>query len=320
MKKFFDCYKCGVKNRMGDESCRNCGAPFQYNCPSCGFPIKAGEPQCPKCKNALTWPFADEEQAGAEGKSREKRGSWLMPLIGLVVLIVIVGAGISVLMQSSQKPAQPILPVDNSSQPVVIPTTAADTVPPLISNIAVDNLSYNSVEISWMTDKPSTSQVLWNPKGEYASPTPVKEALVTQHTVDLPDLKTKTIYYFKVKSVDQNRNEAVSEQKIFGIGVDLGQTQVIVFSHSMSVQDIPSTGTTTYIKGEIRNTGNLPVLAKDIEVPILITVAGRPASEILATLDAPTTEMNPGDSIKFSAIVPNDTDPGYLVSVRITGQ
>lgn len=308
---------------MGDESCRNCGAPFEYHCPDCGSPVKAGEPECTSCGNTLTWPFQEEQQPGREGKQAgsregEKRGSWLVPLLGLVLVIVIVAVGIFLLMKSPEKPAIPI-PVDNSSQPPVSQPIVGDNVPPQISDIAVDNTSYNSVEISWVTDKPSTSQVLWNAKGDYAAATPEKEALVTQHTVDLVNLKPKTIYYFKVRSVDQSRNEAVSEQKPFGIGIDLGTTQVVVSSSSMSVEELTA-GTQTYIRGEIKNTGDLPVLTKDIEVPILVTVAGKPRGEILAALDSKNIDMNPGDTIKFAATVPNETDPNYNVSVRIKGQ
>jgi hypothetical protein len=309
---------------MGDETCRNCGAPFQYNCPGCGAPVKAGEPQCAGCSYTLTWPFHEEQQPGqgggeAEGQEGRKRASWLAPLLGLVLLVAIVAAGVFILMRAPEKPAAP-MPVDNSSQQPVGQPTLNDKVPPLISDITVDNTTYNSVEISWVTDEPSTSQVLWNPKGEYAAATPEKEALVTQHTVDLMNLKPKTIYYFKVKSIDQNRNEAVSEQKSFGIGIGLGKVQVVVLNHSMTIEELSSTSTRTYIKGEISNTGDLSVLVKDIEVPILITVAGRPQSEILAVLDSVNKEMNPGDSIKFSATVPNETDPNYDISVRIKGQ
>ncbi len=325
LKKFFPCYMCGVKNRMGDETCRNCGAPFQYYCPDCGSPVKASQPQCTSCSNTLTWPFDEDQQSGqggrqAESQKRGKRGSWLAPLLGLVLVIAVAAVGIFGLTKFLETPSHP-RPVDNTSQSPVSQTMVWDNVPPQISDIAVDNISYNSVEISWLTDKPSTSQVLWNTIGEYAVTTPEKEAMVTKHTVDLMDLSPKAIYYFKVKSVDQYRNEAISEQKSFGIGISQGSTQIVILNHSMSIEELPPAPTQTYIKGEIKNTGDLPVLTKDIEVPILITIAGKPGSEILATLDSNNVEMKPGDSIKFSATVPNETDPNtYNVSVRIKGQ
>ncbi len=307
---------------MGDDSCRSCGAPFQYHCPSCNAIIKPGEPQCGSCGENLTWPFQDELGSGkGDGSDREvkERKSWLAPLLGLVLVLIVVGGAVLFLMKLPQSPA-PSIPVDNSSPAPTSQISVTDNTPPVISNIAVDNTSLTSVEISWTTDEPSTSQVLWNPKGEYATSTPEKEALVTQHTVDLVNLTPKTVYYFKVRSVDQARNEAISEQKVFGIGVDLGKTQVVVVNSSMSVEDQPPAGTRTYIKGQISNNGNLGVQTKDIQVPILITVAGNPRSEILAILDTTSQEMNPGDSINFSAIVPNETDPNYSVSVRIIGQ
>ncbi|MGA9047550.1 MAG: hypothetical protein WB588_01000 [Dehalococcoidia bacterium] len=323
MMKFFPCYKCGVKNRMGDETCRNCGAPFEYHCPDCGSTIEAGDPECKNCSHTLNWPFQEGAQQDRDGKEPEgreskKKPSLLAPFLGIVLVIIVVVGGIFLMTQLQGKPAPPILPVDNSSQPTAPgQINVNDTSPLLISNVSVDNTSYNSVEVTWDTSKPSTSQVLYNPKGEYPSTTPEKEALVTQHTIDLTSLKTKTIYYFKVKSVDQNRNEAISEQKAFGVGISVGRTQVVVVNSSLSVVQQPPNGTKTYIRGEIKNSGDLSVLVKDIQVPVMTSVAGNPQSEILAALDTTKTEIEPGDIIKFSATVSNDTDPDFNVSIRI---
>jgi hypothetical protein len=95
--------------------------------------------------------------------------------------------------------------------PVVTDTTA----PVLSSIVATPGASTSTV--SWVTDELSTSKVF------YSTSTPLdvnagttrsilNSSLVTSHSIQLSGLATSTIYYFKVQSVDNSGNTAISSE------------------------------------------------------------------------------------------------------------
>jgi hypothetical protein len=49
-------------------------------------------------------------------------------------------------------------------------------------------------------------------------------------------------------------------------------------------------------------------------------VPGKPAGEVIASLDPSPAVINPGETHKFLALVPNGTDPGYTIMARIVNQ
>ena len=122
--------------------------------------------------------------------------------------------------------------------------------------------------------------------------------------------------------MDQSGNEALSVEKSFDVGKQPVLTGVEIAMSSMSIEEKPPvTGVRTYVRGQVRNTGEAPLNIKDIEVAINITVAGTTgSSEVLAVLDPYPVEVGPGETHKFYAIVPNNTDPNYTVSARILNQ
>jgi len=90
-----------------------------------------------------------------------------------------------------------------------------DTEPPVISNvtatITTDNVTGNfTVTITWTTDELSTSQIEYGTTTAYGSLTTLDEDLVTSHSVDLTDtdLAPNTSYHYRVKSKDEEGNEA----------------------------------------------------------------------------------------------------------------
>ena len=63
--------------------------------------------------------------------------------------------------------------------------------------------------------------------------------MVTQHSVELDTLNSKTTYYFKVRSVDQSGNEALSVEKYFDVGKQPVLTGVEIAMSSMSIEEKP---------------------------------------------------------------------------------
>jgi len=298
---------------------------YQYHCPCCRSPVAAGERACRKCGQQLTWTpnhaaHQDDGRQSDADKQPKVRKSWLWPLLALIVVIVLVGVGKYILMRMAEKPA--VAPAAENSTPAeqnspIIPDIKA----PLISNISVDNISYNSVEIKWTTDEPSTSQVNWRTADSTISSTDEKEAMVNQHVVELTDLKNRQRYYFKVRSVDQSHNEAISIEDSFDIGLSHGVASVGITGDSMKTEETQPSVFRTIISGKVVNTGDTPIRTRDIEVWIKITVAGKAGtSEVKAELDPTPDILNPLYETRFRAVVPNRTDPKYSIASKITGQ
>ena len=84
-----------------------------------------------------------------------------------------------------------------------------------ISGIKVSNITDLSATISWVTDKPATSQVEYGTTSAYGSTTPLDEKLTTSHSVTLAGLKPNTAYHFKIKSKDATGNETAFQDQTF---------------------------------------------------------------------------------------------------------
>jgi peroxiredoxin len=91
-----------------------------------------------------------------------------------------------------------------------LPFGPKDTTAPVISGAEVSDITETSVIITWQTDEPATSQAMVC-EGTTCKPTELDEALVTNHSVDLSDLKPNTAYHFSVISKDTRKNEAIAE-------------------------------------------------------------------------------------------------------------
>lgn len=94
-------------------------------------------------------------------------------------------------------------------------TTAADDTGPVISDVAVINITATSATITWTTDEAATSQVEYGKNPSYGSITPLDENLVTSHSVNLTGLSAETTYHYKVSSTDASGNPAESKDYTF---------------------------------------------------------------------------------------------------------
>ena len=84
-----------------------------------------------------------------------------------------------------------------------------------ISGIKTSNITDVSITISWVTDKPATSQMEYGTTDAYGSTTTLDQKLTTSHSITLTGLKPITTYHFKVKSEDASGNEATSQDQTF---------------------------------------------------------------------------------------------------------
>ncbi|MBN2463486.1 MAG: redoxin domain-containing protein [Dehalococcoidia bacterium] len=84
-----------------------------------------------------------------------------------------------------------------------------------ISGIQISNITDLNATISWMTDKPATTQVEYGTTNAYGSTTALDDRLATSHSASLAGLKPITIYHFKVKSKDASGEEVASQDQTF---------------------------------------------------------------------------------------------------------
>jgi hypothetical protein len=100
-----------------------------------------------------------------------------------------------------------------------------DTTPPVISGVAVSEVTESSAIITWTTDEPATSQVEYGETTSYGLVTALDVSLVTNHSITLDGLNTDTTYHFRVKSKDASGNERASVDHTLTtlVPLDLGE-------------------------------------------------------------------------------------------------
>jgi len=98
-------------------------------------------------------------------------------------------------------------------------TTKVQGAVPVISGVMVSSVTDKSATISWTTDVPSDSEIEYRPANE-ASERAVLADLVTKHSLILNQLKKSTLYYFRVKSADQDGNLGTTSEFTFTTAED----------------------------------------------------------------------------------------------------
>lgn len=81
---------------------------------------------------------------------------------------------------------------------------------PVITNVMVSDVTIDSAKISWLTDKPSTTVVVWGQSFPLQNQE-IGPGKKTEHSVTLSDLETCTEYFFYVISEDAAGNIAVDD-------------------------------------------------------------------------------------------------------------
>jgi len=86
----------------------------------------------------------------------------------------------------------------------------------------------------------------------------------------------------------------------------------------MKIEETEPSVFRTIISGKVVNSGEVPIRNRDIEVWIKISVAGQSGTmDIKADIDPTPDILNPLYQTGFRAIVPNRTNPDYLVTATI---
>ncbi len=85
-------------------------------------------------------------------------------------------------------------------------TEVSGTMPLEAYDFAASNIGYHSATISWKTNGDATSQVFYDTAshdntGDYAHCTDEDANLVSEHSLNLTGLSSRTTYHYRVKSV-----------------------------------------------------------------------------------------------------------------------
>jgi hypothetical protein len=84
---------------------------------------------------------------------------------------------------------------------------------PVISAIGVSGVGSDGATITWQTDQPASSQVIYGTDQNYGSSTPLDSSLATSHSITLSGLMASTTYHFAVRSGNANGTTTSSDQQ-----------------------------------------------------------------------------------------------------------
>lgn len=90
-----------------------------------------------------------------------------------------------------------------------------DTTPPVIWTITVASLATSSATLTWVSDEPTDSQVVYGTTASYGSQTGVTSSFTLDNSATLSNLLPNTTYHFQIRSSDSSGNLATSSDETF---------------------------------------------------------------------------------------------------------
>ncbi len=119
--------------------------------------------------------------------------------------------------------------------------TQADVIAPVISSVAVSNITASGATITWTTNEAADSQVVYGTTSAYGSTTTLDATLVTNHSVVLTGLSSSTLYHIAVRSKDAATNLAVSSDVAFTTSAPVDTTAPTISGISATVGSTTAT-------------------------------------------------------------------------------
>ena len=116
-----------------------------------------------------------------------------------------------------------------------------DTTSPIITNITVTNITYNSAMVKWDTNEIADSLVKYGKASGIYTEIERNPLFVGNHTIAVTKLSPGTKYYFIVNSTDRSGNSAESSEYNFtttGIGEKI--TEFYILGPNGTVSDYPT--------------------------------------------------------------------------------
>ncbi len=164
-------------------------------------------------------------------------------VIALVGLLVFLGFNLGWFQgESWQKPLNAVQQFFGSIRlPSWLSFFSGDTVPPVISEVAVTDITESGGTVVWVTDEPANSQVMiCDPEGR-CTWTDLDETLVTEHSVVLSGLETGLTYHLTIASTDAKGNQTLHETDFT---TKAKETGVALAISGVNVTNVTDTGAT----------------------------------------------------------------------------
>ena len=94
-------------------------------------------------------------------------------------------------------------------------TLQIDNVPPAIEQITVSAITEIGAVISWLTDEPASSKVMYGLTTSSTDFSTINNRLSSTHSIELKWLQPDTEYHYKIRSQDAYGNEAITDANKF---------------------------------------------------------------------------------------------------------
>ncbi len=94
-------------------------------------------------------------------------------------------------------------------------TLQIDNTPPAIAQITVSAITEIDTVISWLTDEPASSKVMYGLTSSSTDFSTMDKRLSSTHSIELRWLQPDTEYHYKIWSQDANGNEAITDVNKF---------------------------------------------------------------------------------------------------------
>ncbi len=95
-------------------------------------------------------------------------------------------------------------------EPIIV-----DTMPPVISEVAVTDITADGATISWKTDEVGSGYVEYGATADYGNQTSFDSSLTLDHSTALAGLSPDTEYHYRIVSTDEAGNEITSPDNTF---------------------------------------------------------------------------------------------------------
>ncbi len=132
------------------------------------------------------------------------------------VVLTNLSPGTNYIFRVLSEPALASIPAVSENYEFNTLAESIQIIPPAnILSVSSSDITSNSAQISWTTDKGATSQIEYGFLTDYGNESALDTILNTSHSISLSNLEPATTYHFRVKSVDADDNETFSEDYIF---------------------------------------------------------------------------------------------------------
>lgn len=208
-------------------------------------------------------------------------------------------------------------------------TTGTDTASPVISNIALSNVTQTSAKITWTTDEPAKYRIDYGTTASYGQ-TASGTALNTSHNVTLSSLVANTTYHYRIIATDSKNNSSDSGDRLLVTDAPLslyftasqfsvtpGQNVTLSWSAGSSSATCSASGGWS---GSKSYTGSQQVTVNSTtEYTLTCSVTGSPPSVtqsvIIATIGVDISSLRDGDLIRVSSLPGEDGRNVWIVKI-----